>query len=105
MTLMGRLIAMAVAIVLMAAAIALATGNPGLVAIRLWPLEKALQLPVWLLILGSFATGLILGGLAMLAPLWRSGWRNRQLKGTIRKMEKSASADPKGSTPLLPKAR
>ena len=97
MTLMGRLIAMAVAIVLMAAAIALATGNPGL--------ETALQLPVWLLILGSFATGLILGGLAMLAPLWRSGWRNRQLKGTIRKMEKSASADPKGSTPLLPKAR
>lgn len=88
-SLIGKLLAMAIALVLLALAISLAVSNPVPVAVALWPFDDAIRLPLWLFGLGSFALGLVLGGLAMVIPLIRSRWQTRQLNSAIRKLEQA----------------
>ena len=59
-------------------AIVFATSNKTLVTLHLWPFDRALTAPVWLLILSSFITGGLLSAillwgqwLTIRAKLWR----------------------------------
>ena len=90
MSLVGSLLAVVVAIILLALAADLAVSNPGLVTVNLWILDSGLSMPTWLLAVGSFAAGLIVGGFTMLIPLTKSAWQKRQLRSRIRKLEKAA---------------
>ena len=92
MNLVGRLLALAVAIALLALSADLAVSNPLPVVVNLWFLESGLVMPVWLLAIGSFAAGLVMGGIAMLGPLIRSAFERRQLKARIRKLESDANS-------------
>jgi putative membrane protein len=52
-----------------------AIANRQSVQISLWPLDLTLDLPLFLLALGTFAVGLLLGAFLMWLPLL--GWRHR----------------------------
>ena len=108
MALVGRLLAFLIALALLALAIDLAVSNSHLVEVRLWIAgSSGLEMPTWLLVLGCFVAGLILGALAMLAPLTRSAWQKRQLRSRIRKLEAEppgTAGGATGDTPRLPGA-
>ena len=52
-----------------------AVANRETVAVKLWPLDRTLDLPLFLLALGSFAAGLLIGGFLIWLALLR--WRHR----------------------------
>ena len=95
MNLVGKLLALAVAIALLAISVDLAVSNPGMVEISLWVADSGILMPVWLLALGSFVAGLVMGGAAMLPPLVRGALERRRLRARVRKLETAADA---GST-------
>ncbi len=51
-----------------------AASNREPVALALWPLGVAVELPLYLAILGAFLVGFIVGALF----LWSAGWRRRR---------------------------
>lgn len=104
MVLVGRLLALAATIILLAIAVDLAASNTGQVTVNLWTLNAQIELPLWLLILACFVSGLVLGGVAMLPPLVRAAWQKRALQTRIRKLEASAAPEAGDGTPKLPGA-
>ena len=92
MKLVGGLLVAAAAVAILGLAADLAASNPELVTVKLWSLGSDLRMPVWLLALGSFACGLVMGGTAMLASLARSAWQKRQLRARIRRLEQAAAS-------------
>ena len=52
-----------------------AVANRASVEVSLWPFDITLGLPLFLLALGSFALGLLIGGFLLWLPLLR--WRHR----------------------------
>ena len=91
MRLVGRLLVAAVTAILLALAVDISVGNTGFVALDIWILDATVELPVWLLVLGCFVSGVVLGAVAMLVPLARSAWQKRQLRSRIGKLEKDAA--------------
>ena len=71
MRVLGALMTMIVA----AAAVVFAISNREVVAVHLWPLPYAVSLPVYLLVLGSVAFGLLAGG----SIAWLSNAKYRRL--------------------------
>ena len=105
MALLGRLLAIIVALLLLAIAVDLSVSNDHLVTVKLWILgSSGLEMPVWLMVVGSFVAGLILGALAMVVPLTRSAWQKHRLRSRIRKLETEAGSRPADGTPRLPGA-
>ena len=104
MNLVGRLLALAVAIALLALSADLAVSNPDPVAVNLWILGFGIRMPIWLLALGSFAAGLVTGGIAMMGPLIRGALERRRLRVQVRKMEKDADTGAAGDNLRLPGA-
>ena len=85
---LGRILGGVITICLLGVAISLAISNPNEMAIRLWPLNNQLTLPVWLVVLASFAMGLIIGGLAMLGSVFGLKMNQFQLKRRLKALEK-----------------
>ena len=54
--------------------------NRGLVTVDLWPLKLSVELPLFILVLGSAFTGFLLGAMVM----WWSGGKQRQKIRTMR---------------------
>ena len=104
MNLVGRLLALAVAIALLALSADLAVSNPEPVEINLWVLGSGLKMPVWLLAIGSFTAGLVMGGIAMVGPLIRGAFERRQLRTRVRKLESAADTGSSDDNLRLPGA-
>ena len=85
---LGRILGGVITICLLGVAISLAISNPNEMAIRLWPLNHQLTLPVWLVVLASFAMGLIIGGLAMLGSVFGLKMNQFNLKRRLKGLEK-----------------
>ena len=76
-----------------AVAISIAASNPEIITLRLWPFKAAIGMPIWFLALGSFGGGVIVGGIAMLAPLINSNWQKYRLNARIKGLEKEKPSD------------
>ena len=63
---LGRLLWLIITILLVIVAIAFATSNEALINLYLWPFDRALTAPIWLVVMSSF----IIGGLFSSALLW-----------------------------------
>ena len=63
---LGRLIWLIVTILLVTVAIAFVTFNEALIALYIWPFDRTLMAPTWLVVISSF----IIGGLFSIAILW-----------------------------------
>lgn len=85
---LGRILGGVITIILVGFAVSLAISNPNDMAIRLWPFDHQLTLPIWLVVLASFGAGLILGGLAMLGSLFTVKMKQFHLKKKIKTLEK-----------------
>ena len=85
---LGRILGGAITICLLGLAISLAISNPDEMMIRLWPLNHQLTLPIWLVVLASFAIGLIIGGLAMLGSVFGLKMNQFNLKRKLKTLEK-----------------
>ena len=85
---LGRILGGVITISLLGVAISLAISNPNEMAIRLWPLNHQLTLPIWLIVLASFAMGLIIGGLAMLGSVFALKMNQYNLKRSVKTLEK-----------------
>ena len=85
---LGRILGGVITIALLGFAISLAISNPDNMAIKLWPFNHQLTLPIWLVVLASLGAGLILGGLAMLASVLALKMSQFQLKKRNKILEK-----------------
>ncbi len=85
---LGRILGGIITICLLGVAISLAISNPDEMAINLWPFNHQLTLPVWLVVLASFAMGLIIGGLAMLGSVFVLKMNQFHLKRKLKALEK-----------------
>ena len=85
---LGRILGGVITICLLGVAISLAISNPDEMIIKLWPLNHQLTLPVWLVVLASFAMGLIIGGLAMLGSVFALKMNQFNLKRNLKALEK-----------------
>ena len=85
---LGRILGGIITICLLGVAISLAISNPNEMAIKLWPFNHQLTLPVWLVVLASFAMGLIIGGLAMLGSVFAHKMNQYHLKRSLKALEK-----------------
>lgn len=85
---LGRILGGVITIALLGFAISLAISNPDNMAIKLWPFNHQLTLPIWLVVLASLGAGLILGGLAMLGSMFALKMSQFQLKKRNKILEK-----------------
>lgn len=85
---LGRILGGVITISLLGVTISLAISNPDEMAIKLWPLNHQLILPVWLVLLACFALGLMTGGLAMLWSVFGLKMDQFQLKRRLKALEK-----------------
>lgn len=104
MRLLSRLLFLVVAVVVVAFAIA----NRAPVGIDLWPLPFRVSLPLYWLVLGALALGVVVGGSA---SWWAGGrWRRRARAGERRaaalgqEAEERSAGPPRGA-PALSAAR
>ena len=106
MRMLGNLLMSALGLAILAFAISFAASNDSIVSISLWPLQHAFSMPVWLVGLGGFGAGLIIGSIVMSLPLiaskWQQGRLNRQIKTLEKQRENNTSGD--DSLPRLPKS-
>jgi len=70
--------------------IAFAVANREFVPIDLWPLEVALELPVFVLVLGSMLAGFLIGALVMWLSAGTQRRRARAVRGQLGKLEREA---------------
>ena len=63
---LGRLLWLIITILLVIVAIAFATSNEALINLYLWPFDRTIAAPIWLVVMSSF----IIGGLFSTAVLW-----------------------------------
>lgn len=56
-------------------------------AIYLWPYEELAMLPLWMIVLGSFSAGLIIGGMILWPKLLMSRLRIHQGRRRIQRLE------------------
>ena len=63
---LGRLLWLIITFLLVTVAIAFATSNEALINLYLWPFDRTLTAPIWLVVMSSF----IIGGLFSCALLW-----------------------------------
>ena len=63
---LGRLLWLIITFLLVTVAIAFATSNEALINLYLWPFDRALTAPIWLVVISSF----IIGGLFSSTLLW-----------------------------------
>lgn len=68
--------------------IAFAVANREFVPIDLWPLEVAVELPVFVLVLGSMLVGFAVGALAMWISAGKQRQRARALRRRLDKLER-----------------
>lgn len=80
--------------------IVFAVANGQEATVSLWPLHILVSLPVFLLTLGSFALGLLVGAILFWIPLthWRTRARRREkrvveLEGQMEQLDKTRAAD------------
>ncbi|MCE2516618.1 MAG: LapA family protein [Alphaproteobacteria bacterium] len=97
----GRLLSAILTFAVMAGAVLLAIGNPSMVAVSIWPFAEPFSLPLWLLVVVCFGSGLILGGVAMLWPLAQLRMTIRGLRKSLNKLEKE-KLDNAEDKPALP---
>ena len=69
-----------------------AVANRAPVPISLWPLDLTLDLPLFLLALGTFAVGLLLGAFLIWLPLLRWRHRARAEQRQVRRLEAELAA-------------
>ena len=97
---LGRLLWLIITILLVTVAIAFATSNEALINLYLWPFDRTLTAPIWLVVSSSF----IIGGLFSSALLWVQWvtirtklWR---LQGKLNKLKLEKSQQKNAIGPL-----
>jgi uncharacterized membrane protein YciS (DUF1049 family) len=103
--LIGRLIHIGFTLTVIIFAVVLALSNAELVAINIWPFVLPFNIPIWLLAVACFGTGLVAGGLAMLMPIARDQITIIKLKKSIQTLEKEKSTLTKNDTTLPDKIK
>lgn len=105
MRVVGNLLLTGFGLAVLGLAISFTASNDMVVTLGLWPVKTELSLPLWLVGLGGFGLGLIVGGLAMSLPLMTSRWRQNRLGRKLKTLEKQ-HAEQNGSDAVtkLPKA-
>lgn len=83
LALMGRIVSAGFTLAVLILAVVLAVSNNDSVAVSIWPFALPFELPLWLLVVGCFGSGLVLGGLAMLLPVARQQIAIIRLKKAI----------------------
>ncbi|MGC6484418.1 MAG: lipopolysaccharide assembly protein LapA domain-containing protein [Candidatus Puniceispirillales bacterium] len=105
MRLVGNLLITGFSLAVLGLAISFTASNDTVVTLSLWPFTMKMSLPLWLVGLGGFGFGLVLGGLAMSLPLMASRWQQNRLNRKLRVMEKQQAArQDEDDKPMLPKS-
>jgi uncharacterized membrane protein YciS (DUF1049 family) len=104
MRLAGNLLITGFSLVVLALAVSFTASNDSMVSLSLWPFKIVLAMPLWLVGLGGFGFGLLLGSLAMALPLMASKWHQKRINRKLKVMEKQHAAKQDVTTPLLPKS-
>lgn len=87
-----RLLSLAIFLPLAALATSFALVNRGVVAVNLWPFGLLADLPLYVLVLGSLALGLIVGGGLLALPAWAWRQRMRARERTVARLEAELAA-------------
>lgn len=88
--------------------IVFAVANRDFVPLDLWPFEIALQIPVFVLVLGSMFLGFLIGALTMWLSAGKQRRRSRTARSRLTKLERevqrqqSTAAAAHGSQPAVP---
>ncbi len=76
---------------LIAVAVIFSIANREPVTLDLWPFEKSLQLPLFVILLGCIAFGLVVGGVATWLSAGPARRRARQLRRRVAELEREAA--------------
>ena len=89
-----------------------AVANRSFVPLDLWPFAIEVQIPIFLLVLGSMLSGFLIGAMVMWLSLGKQRRQSRAAKGQIAKLERQTQeleqargrAEARGSAPTGPPA-